>query len=100
MFSLKLDYKSIYCTWTKLTIATNFLLIVNEEIRVEKGKKKKWVRIINIYLYIYSAWYIRVSMRLKKETRQVNQKFFEFKRGNIGIVNMHKKYRRQDRDAE
>ena len=29
---------------------------------------------------------------------QVNQKFFEFKKGNIGIANMHKKYRRQDRD--
>ena len=30
---------------------------------------------------------------------QVNQKFFEFiKRRNIGIANMHKKYRRQDRD--
>ena len=26
---------------------------------------------------------------------QVNQKFFEL---NIGIANMHKKYRRQDRD--
>ena len=36
---------------------------------------------------------------LKKEARQVNQKlFFEYKRGNIGITNTHKKYRRQDRD--
>ena len=37
-------------------------------------------------------------MKLKKEARQVNQKFFELKRGNIGIGNTHKKYRRQDRD--
>ena len=42
---------------------------------MEKGKKK-WVRIINIYLYIYSAGYIRVSMGLKKEAKQVNQNFF------------------------
>ena len=47
---------------------------------MEKGKK--WVKIINVYLYIYSACYIiRVSMRLKKEARQVNQKFLEFKKG-------------------
>ena len=62
---------------------------------MEKGKKK-WVRIINIYLYIYSAGYIRVSMGLKKETKQVNQT--TLKMGNIGIANMHKKYRRQYRD--
>ena len=54
---------------------------------MEKGKRK-WVRIINIYLYIYSACYICVSMRLKKEARQVNQS--NLKRGNIGIANMHK----------
>ena len=58
---------------------------------MEKGKRK-WVR-----MHIYSACYIvnniRVSMRIKKEARQVN-----LKRGNIGIANTHKKYRRQDRD--
>ena len=46
---------------------------------MEKGKRK-WVRII----------YVRVSMRLKKEARQVNQKFFAFKKeevcDNIGLV--------------
>ena len=67
---------------------------------VEKGKRK-WVRIINIYVYVhiytqFATLYLRVSMRLKKEVRQVNQNFFEF--WNIGIAKMHKKYRRQDRD--
>ena len=38
-------------------------------------------------------------MKLKKEARQVNQKFFQFKKGNIGMANMHKKQRRQDRDG-
>ena len=38
---------------------------------------------------------LHVSMRLKKEARQVKKKL---KRGNIGIANMHKKYKRQDRD--
>ena len=41
-------------------------------------RRKKWVR---IYLYIYSACYIHVSMRLKKEAIQVNQKLFELKKG-------------------
>ena len=44
------------------------------------------------------AFVIRVSMRLKKEARQVKKKIFHLKRRNIGIANMHKKYRRQDRD--
>ena len=35
--------------------------------------------------------YTRIATCLKKEVRQVNQKFFEF---NIGIANMH----RQDGD--
>ena len=59
----------------------------------EKGKRK-WIRIINInlYVHIYSACYIRVLMRLKKEARQVNKNSPNLKRRNIGIVNM------QDRD--
>ena len=36
------------------------------------------------------------TMRLKKEARQVKQKFFKF--NIIEIANMHKKYGRQDRD--
>ena len=36
-------------------------------------------------------------MKLKKEARQVNQ--LNFKKGNIGMANMHKKQRRQDRDG-
>ena len=50
---------------------------------MEKGKRK-WVRIITctcIYMYTQLAWYIRVSMRIKKEARQVKQKFFKFKKG-------------------
>ena len=44
-----------------------------------------------MYISVYNT-------RIAVEVRQVNQKFFEFKKGNIGIANMHKKYRRQDRD--
>ena len=39
--------------------------------------------------------YTWVSTSLKKEARQVNQTNLD---PNIGIANMHKKYRRQDRD--
>ena len=65
---------------------------------VEKGKRKR-VRIINIYMYvhIYSACYIRVLMRLKKEVRQINQKFFKLKKEEYRN-RQHEKYRRQDRD--
>ena len=45
-----------------------------------------------MYVHIYSACYISVSMRLQKEARQVNQS--NLKGGNIGIGNMNKKYRR------
>ena len=38
-------------------------------------------------------------MKLKKEARQVNQISSNFKKGNIGMANMHKKQRRQDRDG-
>ena len=31
-------------------------------------------------MHVYSACYIRVSMILKKEARQVKKKFFEFKK--------------------
>ena len=43
--------------------------------------------------------YTLVTTCLKKEARQVNQNFFEFKKGNIGMANMRKKQRRQDRDG-
>ena len=42
---------------------------------MEKGKGK-WVRII----YIICA-YLGCYLKLKKEVRQVNQKFFEFLKG-------------------
>ena len=46
---------------------------------MKKGKRK-WVRIINIYIYMYM--HIILSLvYTKKEARQVNQKFFEFKKG-------------------
>ena len=41
--------------------------------------------------------YIYMHRILKKEARQVNQKFFELKRENIGITNMHKKYIQETR---
>ena len=43
--------------------------------------------------------HIPVSMRVKKEVRQVNQKFFKFLQGvYIGIAYVYKKYRRQNKD--
>ena len=59
--------------------------------RVEKGQKS-WIGII---IHIYSGRYLK----LKREVRQVKQKFFDFKKGNVGMANMHKKQRRQDRDG-
>ena len=56
---------------------------------VEKGKRK-WVRIIHAYILSLLQIIIRVSMRLKKGGKT--------SKSNLGIVKMHKKYRRQDRD--
>ena len=38
-------------------------------------------------------------MKLKKEARQVNQKFCDFYKGEYRDGHMHKKQRRQDRDG-
>ena len=56
---------------------TGHINYFNGEIRVENGKRK-WVRIINIYTQLV---FIHVSIKLKKEARQVNRKFFKFKKG-------------------
>ena len=45
---------------------------------MKKGKGK-WVRIIIPYMCIFGL--LPVLMKLKKEARQVNQKFFKFKKG-------------------
>ena len=46
---------------------------------MEKGKGK-WARIIIMH-YMCIFWLLPVSMKLKEEARQVNQKFFEFYKG-------------------
>ena len=64
------------------------------KIRVEKGKGK-WKLYIIMSIYMYTRVTTCLN-EIKKEVRQVNQKF---KKGNIGMANMHKKQRRQDRDG-
>ena len=46
-------------------------------------------------MHIYSGCYLS-----EKGGETSKSKILKFKKGNIGIVNMHKKYRRQDRDPE
>ena len=45
------------------------------------GWDNKLLLYIYVHIHVYSACYIRVSMRIKKEARQVKEKFFEFKEG-------------------
>ena len=57
--------------------------------RVEKGQKS-WFKII----LIYSGHYLSAKKGDKLIKNSSN-----FKKGNIGMANMHKKERRQDRDG-
>ena len=57
---------------------------------MEKGQKS-WFRIIIIHIY----WGHYLSA--KKGGKTSKSKIF--KKGNIGMANMHKKQRRQDRDG-
>ena len=56
--------------------------------RVEKGKGK-WVRIL--FIIICAA----TGLKKGGETRNSSH----LKKGNIGMANMHKKQRRQDKDG-
>ena len=62
---------------------------------MEKGKGK-WVRIIIFTLYVH-IWVATCLNETKKGGE--TSKSSNFKRGNIGMANMHKKQRRQDRDG-
>ena len=66
-------------------------------IRVEKGKGKgKWVRILIYIIYVH----IRVATCLNEIKKGGETSKSILKRGiYIGMANMHKEQRRQDRDG-
>ena len=69
---------------------------------MEKGKRK-WVGIINYihvcaYTCILSLVYTCLNENKKGGETSKSKNSANLKRGNIGIANMHKKYRKQDRD--
>ena len=49
-----------------------------------------------MYVHIYLGCYIYTCLNETKKGGDTSKSIL--KRGNIGIANMHKKYRRQDRD--
>ena len=50
-----------------------------------------------MYIYMYTR--VTTCLNAKKEVRQVNKFFSTFKKGDIGMANVHKTRRRQDRDG-
>ena len=87
----------IICTRTKPAIFSNKPHCSTT--MVEKGKGK-WVKIIytmSLYVHIRVATCLNETKKGGKTSK--SKKFWHLKNGNIGMANVQKKQRRQDRDG-